>query len=132
MSKQKPQVAINDKLECILLVDDDPISNYLHLQLLNNPNVANRVDIVTNGEEALLYLKEICHPEILFLDINMPVMDGIEFLRKYISLEPTPTTKIVILSTSQHLTDISKIKSLGINNFLVKPLTAEKLQDLFN
>lgn len=128
MSKRKSPIVIYEKLACILLVDDDPISNYLHLQLLNNLKVANRVDIVTNGEEAL---KEICHPEMLFLDINMPVMDGIGFLKKYISLEPTPKTNIVILSTSQHEADISIIKSLGVKNFLVKPLTQEKLQNLF-
>lgn len=81
MAKKKHSEKFKNKVRCILLVDDDPICNYLHLQLLNNCKVSERIDIVTNGEEALIYFKELCHPDILFLDINMPIMDRIEFLR---------------------------------------------------
>ncbi|CAN5422967.1 response regulator [soil metagenome] len=120
------------KFDCILLVDDDPIANYLHLRLLNNSKLAKRIDIVTNGAEALIYLKEICHPEILFLDINMPVMDGTEFLINYKRIEPLPKTRIIILSTSEHTDDLSFITSLGINDYLIKPLREEKVMEILN
>lgn len=120
------------KIQCILLVDDDPIANYLHLKLLNNLKLAKRIDIVTNGEEALNYLNEVCHPELLFLDINMPVMNGIEFLKEYNKLDPAPAINIYILSSSEHLLDIANTEELGISNYLNKPLTEEQLKVVLN
>lgn len=116
------------KIKCILLVDDDPIANYLHLKVINNLKLSRRIDIVTNGKEALDYINEVCHPEILFLDINMPVMNGIEFLKEYNKIYPTPETNIFILSSSEHLLDISNTEELGINNYLNKPLTEEQIE----
>ncbi|MDQ3395670.1 MAG: response regulator [Bacteroidota bacterium] len=124
-----PQKSVdNDKIKCILLVDDDPIANYLHLKLINNLNMAERIDIVTNGEEALKYIKEVCQPELLFLDINMPVLNGIEFLKKYNNLQPVPEIRIVVLTASEHQVDILSTSEMGIQYYLNKPLTEDKLK----
>ncbi|MDQ3393368.1 MAG: response regulator [Bacteroidota bacterium] len=128
MDNLKNLKSIKKNFNCILLIDDDPIANYLHLKILNDLNIAKRIDIVTNGEEALNYINKVCHPEIIFLDINMPVMNGIEFLKEYNKIIPLPESSICVLTSSEHLHDIANAEELGINFYLNKPLCEEKLQ----
>ncbi len=66
------------KLNCILLVDDDPDDNYYHQIIINEMSVVNQIDTVGNGIEALEYLKKENQipPDLIFLDINMPKMNG--------------------------------------------------------
>ena len=73
------------KLNCILLVDDDPDDNFYHQIIINEMNIVNHIDIAINGIEAITYLKKENQipPEIIFLDINMPKMNGWEFLEQY-------------------------------------------------
>ena len=80
---------MGNKLNCILLVDDDEATNFINTALLKKAKVTNRIEVALNGLEALDYLQTHMHenrrqyfPEIIFLDINMPVMDGWEFIIK--------------------------------------------------
>jgi CheY-like chemotaxis protein len=123
------------KLNCILLVDDDDDDNYFHQIIINEMNIVNKIDVVMNGIEALAYLKKENQmpPEIIFLDINMPKMNGWEFLDQYqhLSTEQKAKGLIVILTTSANPDDLKKAKELqDVTGFTTKPLTKEMLKEL--
>ncbi len=120
------------KLNCILLVDDDPDDNYFHQIIINEMKIVDRIDVAVNGIEALAYLqKENCiPPDIIFLDLNMPKMNGWEFLEKYKHLSKAQKAKalIIILTTSSNPDHIKRAKEIqDVTGFETKPLTKEML-----
>ena len=75
------------RIDSVLLVEDDRITNFLNERLLRKLNITESIKVATNGEEALQYLEKTEAsgkplPDLIFLDINMPVMDGLEFLQE--------------------------------------------------
>ena len=126
------------KIDCIMLVDDDFGTNLFHKIIIEEGDYTNKIVVVTNGEEALDYLKkpkdeENPTPNIIFLDINMPRMNGWEFLVEYEKLNPVQQadTTIVILSTSSNPEDIRKAKNNPlVQGYKSKPLTDEILQEI--
>ena len=72
------------KLECILLIDDDDEDNFYHKIVIERMNITKRIEVAYNGLEALEFLQKESQiiPELIFLDINMPKMNGWEFLEK--------------------------------------------------
>lgn len=123
------------KLNSILLVDDDPDDNYYHQIIINKMNMVNQIDIAVNGIEAIAYLKNENHipPDILFLDLNMPKMNGWEFLEQYKSFSAEKKAKvlIVILTTSANPDDIKRAKEIeDVTGFETKPLTQELLTEI--
>ena len=126
------------KVNCVLLIDDDDATNYIHQHVINEADFAENIKIVGNGQEALDYLKfknkaDYIRPDLIFLDINMPVMDGWEFLEKYKQLDEELQGKmmVVLLTTSLNPDDKAASEANDrINYFLIKPLTVEMLQDL--
>ena len=119
------------KLHRILLVDDDKATNFLHRLLLDEMNLAEGIDVAINGKEALDHLEScalIDLPNLVFLDINMPLMNGFEFLKNYTKLdkEIKKNVKVVMLSSSVDQGDIAKAKQFKeVNDFIGKPLTEE-------
>lgn len=125
------------KLNCILLVDDDPDDNYYHQIIINEMNIVNKIDVATNGIEAVAYLKKENQtpPEIIFLDLNMPKMNGWEFLNEYKHLDNVQKAKvlILILTTSANPDDIKRAKEIKeVSGFETKPLSKELLSQLLN
>ena len=132
------------KLTCALLVDDDQTTNYLNQLLLKRLAVTDKLLVALNGQEALKQLEVHCHeaslecPMLILLDVKMPVMNGFEFLEAYaqLSIPNKQAVIIVVLTTSLHPQDVSRLENLSIAGFLNKPLTREKvdsiLQDHFN
>jgi len=127
------------KIKSILLVDDDSINNFINEKLIKRLDIAEEVKVVLNGEEALNLLNGIIDsgkkcPELILLDINMPVMDGFEFLEAYKSLDFPDKDSIVIvmLTTSTNPLDIKKLKDSGVFGYVNKPLTDEKLSNILN
>ena len=124
-----------EKLNTVLIVDDDFINNFLTERIIKKMDIANNIKILMNGHEGMTYLKEACLydttlcPELIFLDINMPVMDGFDFIEAFEHLPLAHKSKIVILTTSRHNRDIEKISALGDFELVNKPLTQEKLLD---
>ncbi len=123
------------KLNSILLVDDDPDDNYYHQIIINRMNMVDKIDVAVNGLEAIAYLKNENHipPDILFLDLNMPKMNGWEFLEQYkdFSAEKKAKVLIVILTTSANPDDIKRAKEIeDVTGFETKPLTQELLTEI--
>ena len=127
-----------EKLKSILLVDDDHSTNFYHRLVLRDAGLAEQIDVCVNGQLALEYLNETLAnngilPEFIFLDINMPVMDGWEFLKAYDSLDNTikEHCNIIMLTTSINPDDREDgLSQLNVKDFRNKPLTAEMVEEL--
>lgn len=131
-------MVLTPKLNQILLIDDSFDDNYLHQRLLEQMDIAKKIAVVYDGQEALDYLsgagnfseQEPLHPQpdLIFLDINMPRMNGWEFIKFYRELpeDERGGVVIVMLTTSLNPDDRSKANELTlISTFLPKPLTKE-------
>ncbi|MGI4871872.1 MAG: response regulator [Janthinobacterium lividum] len=127
------------KLPCTLLVDDDPTTNYLNRKLLETLGVTKRVLVALNGQEALHVLAAECPadnsptcPTLILLDINMPGMNGFEFLEAFahLPLAQRQAIVIVMLTTSMHPRDMQRLAALPVAGFLSKPLNPAKIQEV--
>jgi CheY-like chemotaxis protein len=129
------------KLNCILVIDDDEPTNYISRMLIEEADCAKHIQIVQSGQAALRYLtrseeyacknEQFPCPDLIFLDINMPAMNGWEFLDKYNQLEPKHKGEIimVMLTTSLNPDDELRANEMGcVSGFENKPLTSEKLK----
>lgn len=126
---------MKNKLNCILLIDDNTADNRYHQIIIEEMNICNNIQIVQNGLEALDYLKNENHmsPELIFLDINMPKMNGWEFLKAYENLDAKQKAKItiVMLTTSGNPEDKKRAEAISeISGFIVKPLTEEDINEI--
>lgn len=128
-----------DPIKTILILDDNTTSCFLAERLIKKELVVNQVLCVFNGRNALLKIKELFSiykklPQVIFLVIHMPVMDGFEFLEA-LAREPYDlhNTRIYILSSSAAPRDINKALSypVAVSGYISKPLTAENLRELF-
>jgi CheY-like chemotaxis protein len=125
------------KLNCILLVDDNYEDNFFHQIIINKMDITNSVQVAEDGLEALEFLKKEGQviPELIFLDINMPKMNGWEFLEEYHKLDPKCKARITImmLTTSANPDDIEKAKHIeDVTGFKTKPLTEEMLNEIID
>jgi CheY-like chemotaxis protein len=131
---------MTQKISSILLIDDNPDDNFYNRLIIEEAGVANTVYEVGSGEEALQFLKKegkyaeipLAHPQLIFLDINMPGMNGFEFLEAYKKLEDQPEDRVVVmmLTTSTNPADKQEAKKLQVDEFTVKPLTENRLLDI--
>ena len=114
------------RLREILLVDDSEADNYIHRRVIQKSGVVETVSVARNGQEALDHLAQSEQPpELIFLDINMPVLDGWGFLEGLKELPEAKRHSVVItmLTTSQNQRDRARAESLGVvAAFIVKPL----------
>ncbi len=127
---------------CVLLVDDDPTSNFLTDKMLLKFGMANHTHLAMNGERALDFLDEQAAvdktlsehwPELILLDINMPIMDGFEFLDAWVGkvFEDKVPPKVFLLTSSDSKFDLDKAQKYPIQGYINKPLSREKL-DMLN
>jgi CheY-like chemotaxis protein len=124
-------------LDLIMCVDDDPITLMLFKKVVQKASFAKEITNAMNGEEAIRYINSITaeetKPQLIFLDLNMPIMGGWEFLdlfnnSNYYHLN---NTKVIILTSTIDPEDIRKSKSYSnVIEFLSKPITVEKLNYL--
>ncbi|AXX16160.1 response regulator [Leptospira borgpetersenii] len=121
----------NQKLKCILFIDDNQDDNFFHERVIRKGNYAETVTTKQSGQDALDFLKNKSEnpepfPDLIFLDINMPGMNGWEFLEEYKKLDQAlqTSTIIVMLTTSENPDDRNKFSQFGTtSDFKTKPLT---------
>ena len=116
-----------------LLIDDNYIDNFVTSRLLENFNFAESIIISQSSSEAIESLREgKVTPDVIFLDLRMPVMDGFEFLLEYDKLEIEKNgVKIFMLSSSLDPTDMRRsLANKYVTQFIHKPLTKKILEDL--
>ena len=117
-------------LKRILLVEDDPKDAELTLTGLAEYNLANEVDVVRDGEEALDYLyrrrshdsRPNGNPAVLLLDLKLPKIDGFEVLQQIRADEKLSMIPVVILTSSHEERDLVRSYELGVNAYVVKPV----------
>ena len=116
--------------DLIILVDDDPINNLINKRLICKLNLSPLVLEFLEAERALTYIanQDIEKKTLVLLDINMPVMNGWDFLCHYAGLEQHRQDRIIMLSSSIDHQDRLKSKEFDyVKGFIEKPLTQEKL-----
>lgn len=115
----------------ILLVEDNPQDAELMIRALRKQNLANQIHIVEDGVEALAYL--FCNgkyadrdfsksPKVIFLDLKLPKISGLEVLQELKSNPLTRTLPVVVVTSSKENPDIKKAYELGVNSYVVKPV----------
>lgn len=122
----------------VLLIDDDKIYQFTARKILESTGLTKRILSFYNGEEAINYLKneamsDESTPDVIFLDINMPIMNGWEFLEEYKKLKGTFPKPIVVymVSSSVDDSDIQRSKEYeSVSDYIIKPIAREKYEQL--
>ncbi|OKL40227.1 response regulator [Pontibacter flavimaris] len=129
-------------LDLVLLVDDDETTNYLNERLLKEMQVAKEILALKNGKEALTYLTKVeepnagaeyKRPDLIFLDIKMPVMDGFSFLDEYHKLKGEEADPVIILmlTSSASFYDLEKLKTFRkVRKHFSKALTKHDVNEI--
>lgn len=130
------------QLNCILLVDDDEATNYIHKIWLRKQEAAREIIAVNSGKKALEYLTSkgefedngMTHPkpDLILLDINMPVMDGWEFLQEFRALKNDDALKecrVYMLTSSPNIDDEKRASNISeVHGFFRKPISREMIE----
>lgn len=133
------------KLNSVLLIDDDKATNFINKTLIKKAAITDHIETALNGQQALDYLTNsgdyekpsgiFPSPNLIFVDINMPVMDGWEFAEGFINLEENQKENctLIMLTSSFNPDDKTKATFLPvISGFLNKPLNQEKINSILN
>lgn len=130
------------KHKAVMLIDDNDIDNFINEKIIKGCFFADNVYVHSGSQSALEFLKNLetlknvpleLKPSFIFLDINMPIMDGFHFLGEFekFPLKFRSSIKIVMLTTSLNQSDIERVKPFkSVVKFLHKPLTEMNLADL--
>lgn len=129
------------KIKNVLIIDDDEITCFINKSVLEEEQVAENILCLENEQEALEHILEQCSnkaagedncPELIFLDLTMPLFNGFEFLEKLQNQPGINLHKlyIVILTSSWHTRDMLKVGQYKVQEYLHKPLTHEQVNDV--
>lgn len=128
-----------NKIDIACIIDDDQIYVYGMKKLIEISNFCNNLLVFKNGEEAIKYIGPIVSsevfPDVILLDINMPVMDGWDFLEEFIKMKPLLKKKVIIymVSSSVHDEDIFRANSYSdVAGYIVKPITIDDLKGIMD
>lgn len=123
----------NQKMHVVALADDDPDDREIFSDVCTDVDTELKVLLFKNGKELLDHLNDTSAtvPGILFLDINMPVIDGFECLKLIRSKAEFNRLCVIVYSTSVNSADVSKAKNLGADGFLQKPSSYGSLRNAF-
>ena len=122
------------KFNCALLIDDDGTTNFINYRIVKRLKITDHVQTEINGEKALNFLQfyaenhENQAPELIIVDLKMPVLDGFEFLQ-YLQIKKfsnKENIKVIVLTTSVYAEDLKQLKKFNVE-YLMKPLTDGKL-----
>jgi CheY-like chemotaxis protein len=128
------------KINSIGIIDDDPITVFGIKKILNSLDICSNISAYANGKEAIDGIRELIAknqavPEVIFLDINMPIMDGWQFLEEFISLPLKKRIRINIVTSSIDPLDKQnweyyKSRTQHILDFKNKPLGKKELSEI--
>jgi CheY-like chemotaxis protein len=129
-----------DKKLLIAIVDDDAIFQFIAKRLIDSINAQNKTVIFSDGKDAIDFIHDNLNKvdniaDIIFLDINMPVMNGWQFLNKYIEIKSKIEKKIIIyiVTSSNNPDDFIQANSIEeVTDYIVKPITREKYTSILN
>jgi len=111
----------------ILLVEDNPNDAELTQRALKKSEIGARLAVARDGAEALEYLlSRRPKPKVIFLDLKLPKIDGIEVLRRVRQDDRTRSIPVIVLTSSQEERDIKECYGLGVNSYVVKPVEFDK------
>ena len=125
----------------ILIVEDDEVDVGDIIRAFKRNRISNPVHVTTNGEEALAYLRhegpysepaDSPRPGIILLDINMPIMNGIEFLRIIKADEKLKNIPVIVLTTSKEDNDRLESFKLSVAGYIIKPVDFDKFVEAVN
>jgi CheY-like chemotaxis protein len=121
-----------EKLINILLIEDDLLDAIDIRRTLDKMNILYHLEIARNGEEALAYLQNSknSRPDIALIDINMPKMNGLEFLAAMREDERWKDLKSFVITTSDEQADRDAARALGISGYIIKPLKLNNTSSL--
>lgn len=130
---------MSSTVETVCLVDDDEIYQYTTQKFLKNRHLAKRVLSFGDGEMALNYIQQHLEdqqnlPDMILLDLSMPVMDGWEFLEEFTRLKSriTKPIELYIVSSSVDTRDIERARRFSaVSEYIVKPIDYGKLEQIF-
>lgn len=126
------------KFELACLIDDDPITIFCTKRIIELANFCERLLVYTNGREALDSLKVILTtgeslPDVILLDIAMPIMDGWQFLDEVTVIPIMKSITIYIITSSIDPADTERVRKYeSVNNYIIKPITMAILKDIMN
>jgi CheY-like chemotaxis protein len=119
----------------ILLVDDDEVFHFISKKMLARTGYAKEIYTAMNGNEALQLINIFFNegkslPDVIFLDLNMPLMDGFSFVKSFarLSIPDKENILIVIVSSSINPEDIHRAREMGVTHYLTKPVTEHDLR----
>ena len=132
---------MTEKIKMACIIDDDSIYVNLVKKIIETKKLCDNLLVFNNGKDGIDYFESILQnleqndiPEIILLDINMPVMDGWEFIERFTKIQNKFKKRITlyVVSSSINATEIEKAKSLSsVENYLVKPVNIDELEAVF-
>lgn len=129
MSQQKLNVCI---------IDDDRIYQFTARKTLETIPAVEKIHVCSNGEEGIYHLKQVLNnadelPDVIFLDINMPMMDGWQFLDEYVQIAKDRNIAIFMVSSSVDEEDIKRAKEYKVvSDYIIKPIGRERFEELLS
>lgn len=125
-----------NKIDVACIIDDDPIFIFGAKRMMELSDFCKSFMVFKNGQEALNNLKPIMIagedvPDIILLDINMPIMDGWEFLDEFVKIESHKLITIYIVSSSIDPSDLNRAKRYKtISNYIIKPISTDTIKEI--
>jgi len=122
----------------ICVIDDDEIYQFTIVKILESIKVDKKIRLFSDGEEALDFMvdnvsKDDELPDVIFLDINMPIMDGFQFMEEYIKLKMNKKITVYMVSSSVDPVDMERAKKISeISDYIVKPIKVGDLKSIMS
>ena len=122
----------------ICIIDDDDVYQFTITKAIKKNSIVKKILVFSDGKEGIDFLIDnIANvediPDIIFLDINMPIMDGWQFLEEYVKLKPRVGKKVTIymISSSVDPVDVTRAKAMSeISDYLIKPIKSEQVSEI--